>query len=174
MAESPDLSSAFQRLGGIEPAVGTEFYPLNERAIRAIEAKVGGSLPTAYRQFLATYGASLFCETVFFRPNEPFPHKYSKNNRGTISTLLGQQHPKFPKAKHIDILHTINVLQESFPEGLIPIGDDGGGDKICMRIGEKPYGAIVLWDHENRGQSGDGFYPVSVSFDEWIHSMTVD
>jgi len=174
MTALPDFAIEFNRLGGIEPAVGAEYNPLNERAIRAIEARVGGSLPTSYRRFLTTYGASLFCETVFFRPNKPFPRKYSKNNRGTITTLLGQQHPRFPKAKHIDILHTIEVLQETLPEGLVPIGDDGGGDKICMWIAKKPYGGIVLWDHENRGQSGDGFYPVDASFDEWIRSMTVD
>jgi hypothetical protein len=80
-------------------------------------------------------------------------------------------HPKYPTAKGISVLHKINVLRGSFSKDLMPIGDDGGGDVICLRIRGKPLGTIYLWDHENRGQSKTDVYPVSISFDEWIKRL---
>jgi hypothetical protein len=174
MSTGFNLGDVFERLGGIEPAVGSEFNPLDEAAISAIESAIGATLPPTYRAFLATYGATIFSESVYFRPDTPFPPKYSKSNRGILGALFGQAHPKFPKAKSISVLHMIDVLRESISKDMVPIGDDGGGDVICLRIRQKPLGAVYLWDHENRGRSETDIYPVSASFDEWITHLATE
>lgn len=173
---SIDLGAIFERLGGIEPAVGTKFNPLNERDLKAIESAAGAKLPSGYRRFLAIYGAVAFSEPVYFRLNSPFPLAYSKNNRGIISELFGKLNPEFPKAKGIGVLHRFRLLRESLGDSLLPIGDNGGGDILCLRIRGKTSGSVYLWDHENRGGNRGGSeedcYPVSSSFEEWIESLT--
>ncbi len=54
----------------------------------------------------------------------------------------------------------------------MPFADNGAGDLLCMRIRGEPYGAIYLWDHEERFE--DGVYPVNSSFEDWLRSLTLE
>jgi hypothetical protein len=134
-----DLEERFLLLGGIVP-IGKTFVPVTEEEMKSIEADLGVSLPSDYRDLLTTYGAASFGKLVEYRTGfgkAPLSHFYgSKDGKQSLSKR-------------------INTYKGRMPDTLIPIADDGGGDQICLGIKGEEQGKIYYWDHENEWDEED-------------------
>lgn len=115
---------------GIEPESGGEFTPMTEAEVREIENRIGATLPEGYRRFLTTYGSSLFGQDVYYRDQ-----KYSD------PVLFGW----FFGANS---LHgAIEPYSEALPKGIIPIGDDGGGNLYALGVTGGDKNKVFFHDH---------------------------
>src|SRR5262249_44799302 len=82
-------------LGGIRPLGGREFTPMTDAEITALEERLGGRLSKAYRNFLATYGASKFKGAspdnpyIVFRSLSPFPPHITTSNKALFAAFYG-------------------------------------------------------------------------------------
>jgi hypothetical protein len=143
-----ELKARFDRVGGLSPVKGDVFVPVPEPEIVGVETEIGAKLPPLYREFLATFGASIFCELVEFSPVQPLPPSISSTGRGLVNVLYGAG----VHTPH-DLGGTLQMYRSRMPEGFLPIAGDGGGDQIAMAAGGD--GAIYYWDHHSEWDAED-------------------
>jgi hypothetical protein len=147
--------------------VFTDYGEISVDYIKSLERDMNIKLPEKYVQFIIKYnGAHL--NTDAFDYNDP--NISTRKNRGSIA---------FEKAE--TIRSTIDLIQSGeepdwptnyrFENGLIPFGDNGGGDLICFdyrndRTTDNPH--IVIWYHE-----GPDYNPVFIAnnFEEFINML---
>ena len=152
------IEEKIEALGGVVP-VGSEFTPLADEELAAVEAECGAPLPLDYREFLQRYGASGFAKLVEFVLLQPDPVH-------PVESLLGVPIPRYEIApfSHFygarsaginGLLGTIAAYRGRIPDTLIPIGDDGGGHQICLGIKGMEQGKVYYWDHENEWDEED-------------------
>jgi hypothetical protein len=145
-----------QQLGGLTPLPDSEFFPVPEEELKAIEAKCGAKLPDDYREFLATYGSSTFSRFVAIRSAGPLPTSLSDDGLlpfdefyGTVR--LADQCPS--------VLLCIDTFQGDIPDGLLPIANGWNDDQICMGLVGELCGKIFYWDSQGTDvcdDEGDG------------------
>lgn len=141
-----EIEQRFSLLGGINA-----HSPMSADEVLSIESLIGERLPEDFREFLQTYGAASFGELVDFRLKEPTPiYKYPgllaptpSYERAPFSHFYGSMTDKRSLAKRI------NDYKGRIPESLMPIGDDGAGNQICIGIKGPERDRIYYWDHEN-------------------------
>jgi len=56
--------------------------------------------------------------------------------------------------------------EHGLPRELIPIGEDGGGNYVCLDYRQSDVPAVVVWYHELEGE--EGIFPVVSTFDEFL------
>jgi SMI1/KNR4 family protein SUKH-1 len=145
-----DLKARFEELGGLAPVKGQQFIPVDESEIASVEQTLGAPLPDLYRTFLETFGASRFREMVEFTPVVPLPPSISSDGLGFINVFYGS-------AAHTpyDLTGMLELYQQRMPEGFLPIGDDGGGDQICLMVLGEKRGKLFYWDHNHEWDEED-------------------
>jgi hypothetical protein len=131
-----ELENKFSELGGIVPC-----DRMSQEELLAIERDLGVSLPDDYRQLLQEYGAAGFGELVQFQPLEGVA--------GPLAYFYGA------KTGNQSLAKQIKTFKGRMPETMIPIGDDGCGDQICLGIKAKERGKVYYWDHENEWDEED-------------------
>ncbi len=65
-----------------------------------------------------------------------------------------------------NIVETHRRLQPYLPEGVIPIGDDGGGDFVCFQYTAQDSPSVVYWHHGDRS-----VVPLSGSFSAFLEML---
>ena len=68
----------------------------------------------------------------------------------------------------------IDVLDERLPEGFIPIGDDSGGNIICISTEGQYFGNIFFWNHEQESGTQDDMtnvYFIASSFTNFLNKL---
>ncbi len=170
MNQKAELWAEFDRVGGVEPAVGQAFDPLSPDEIRSLAADFGGPLPDSLELYLREFGAVGFSKDVFYRPVRPFPLSYSRNNIAIVSLLFGRINPAYPKARHLSIARKKLLLKDVLSGGLMPFADNGAGDFLFVQLNGDSHGAVYLWDHET--PDAENFYFVNGSFDAWLDSLS--
>lgn len=72
--------------------------------------------------------------------------------------------------------YEIYILAKRIPDNFLPIGDDFGGNIICISIRGNNFGKIYFWDHEEDTYEGE--YPsyenvhlVADSFDGFVNLL---
>lgn len=154
-----------------------------EEQLKEVEALIGHSLPTDYREFLRDYGGYIInadypvqaegqiryeCVSNFYRA-APQPSAIVDGYR----TCLEVYEPDpwivdlYPGLSLVRSMEGIEEL--GWPEELFPIADSGGGSQICLALfGLRP-GAIFFW--RNSPHFGENLYLVADSFDEFMHLL---
>jgi hypothetical protein len=131
-----EIEAMFPELGGLVP-----HEPMTREEVSAIENDLGELLPEDYRDLLQQYGAADFGELVEFRTatgeNAPFSHFYGSSG--------GSQ----------SLARRIKTYKDRMPDTIIPIGDDGGGNQICLGIKGTERGSVFYWDHDNEWDEDD-------------------
>jgi hypothetical protein len=141
------IEEQFARLGGIL----TFDPPMTEEELSAIEKNLGEILPEDYRELVRAYGAAMFGAETWFRPMRslsisPSPFKEMPSRvleGGAFSHFYGSSAGKQSLASHIE------RYKARMPDTIIPIGDEGGGNQICLGIRGNERGKVYYWDHEN-------------------------
>ena len=144
-----EIESKFRSLGGIVPA-GDVFIRVDEEELSSLETSLGAPLPRDYRLFLSEYGASMFGEYVMFQPVHRFPMTISSGGKGPFSHFYGAK-----SERHQRLIKKIATFQGRMPDTVIPIGDDGGGNQICLGITGNEKDKVYYWDHNNEWDEED-------------------
>jgi hypothetical protein len=117
---------------GIRPLRTDTFVPVSESELEQLEEKIGEQLPHDYRWFLKRYGKCLF-KTGVSCPAEPgsipFGFFYGANASGD------------------GVLANYSFTEDQFPQGIVPIGEDGLGNVYLLAATGPNRGKVYYWDH---------------------------
>lgn len=155
---------------GANPGEG-DHGPLTERHIGELETRTGGPLPGSYRQMLAELGGCTPSEAVYY--NDPV---------AKIPVMFGWFYD------YSELMDAIKSYEEVLPDGVIPIGDDGGGNLYCLGVKGDDSGKVFFhdhgagWDEEARSylSRGDALpvhlryqtvYLLAETFDDFVNGM---
>lgn len=146
-----NMQALVARLGGIRGIGGDTLTPMTTGEIDRLENELGCHFQEAYRDFLATYGASRFegespdNPFVLFRSLEPMPPQF-EGDKGILDALYGGQKDEIDP---YSIRVRVRCFAGRMPESMIPIGDDGGAGQICLGIKGDQAGKVYYWDQSN-------------------------
>ncbi len=139
------------------------YGPLSEESLRKLERKIGVMLPPDYREFLRRYNGG--------RP-EPDGFWIEK---GSYSSGVHQFYGLHDGPAWLSIDTYAGPERYGVPEGLLPIGDDGIGNFICIGLVGEGRGAIYFIDHEihpyAEPDSFEGVTEVAGSFSEFLSRL---
>jgi hypothetical protein len=69
----------------------------------------------------------------------------------------------------------INTFYGRVPYDMIPIGEDGGGNQICLGISGERYGKVYFWDHDWESDEDEPWYEnvylIANSFEDFINKL---
>jgi SMI1/KNR4 family protein SUKH-1 len=129
-----DIADKLAELG-IEPLDGGTFQPLSQGQIAELRRTVNAQLPEEYERFLATYGRSAFSRLV--------------NCASAAKPIYFGWFFGFD-----ELLLAIECCKQDLPETIIPIGEDGLGNSICLGVAGKDFGK-VYFNHHSIGWRAD-------------------
>ena len=143
--------------------IENSYKKLSLLEIEKFELKNRIIFPSKYKKFLLrTNGGS------------PKPHIFLISNEqgeSSINGLFG-----IYTGEYEDIGTRMEVFDGRIPDGFLPIGDDPGGNLICLGINEKYYDKIYFWDHEEEADEPDmtNMYFLANDIDELFNKLYED
>ena len=163
-------------------------YPvLTEADIAAFEQENKVLLPADYRAFMLRHNGG--------KP-QPADFDYSDGTELTGSAvqefyaIYTKPETETGLSPNLNLARSLRLLKRMgtprMPEELIPIGDDGGGNQICLCVSGEHTGCIYYWDHEMECTGGgtyedgtpitmwDNCHFVANSFTEFLDSLHED
>ena len=140
----------------------TTFPPTSDEALTAFEQQIGEPLPADYRSFLLKTNGG----------EQPDPEGFRvETGEGSMLAIL------YPvgDGTGYDLTAHFNHMKEELPSGVIPIGQDIGGNAICLAVAGEDTGAVLFMDHEvETGPHEDGWdnlYFCARSFTEFLDGL---
>ena len=188
-----DLQTLLDELGGLTPIRGKKFLAASDADIAQFEDIAGGKFPEDYSWFLKNYGESMFNEAVGYKSvSEEAVYLHPDETELPNLTFKGSQLLLF-FGKNKDDLASLDAkidgYQGRMPGRVIPIGDDGLGNKITLSLADADYGKVYWWDHENEWDEEDyledvgkpmpeeakyqNMYLIADSFTEFLEKLQV-
>jgi cell wall assembly regulator SMI1 len=136
--------------------------PLQETDLQAFEAEYDIVLPTEYKQFLLLHNGG-----------NPKPNLFDYNHIsfGPYAGGVRRFDPidkKDPYSLSAYLRYRGSVIP-SMSENLLPIGNDDGGNAICISTSGKNLGKIYFWEHD-MGE-GNHIHLVANSLSEFMASL---
>jgi hypothetical protein len=182
-----DFEAMWRNVGGLKPIVGGHFQPLSIAEVEAIEAAIGSRLPEDYRVFLMTYGAAAFRRRVRFSPVLRLPSNVSYSGSDCIDAFYGKE----PLGRDAySLSHRMAFYKGRMPDSIIPIGDNGCGNQICLGVTGDLCGQVLYWDRNSEMDEEDfveeygrlpsaeerfeNVHPISRTFAEFLHGLKAD
>ena len=118
------------------------FDTIPEEAINLFESAFEIKLPKDYAQYLMNHNGGSVSPKVFNIGNE--------SQRSQVFIFYGFQTNE--EYKDYDLVDNIDLYESDFPNSFYPIGEDPGGNKICLNLNTNDYGKIYFWDHETASE----------------------
>lgn len=114
---------------------------LSLEQIEQFEARNNLKLPEKYKSFLLQWNGG-YTEPSLFRISE-------EQGASVVNVLngIGDMYDNLDKV--------IDIYEYRLPEGFIPIGDDPGGNVICLGTKEPYTETIYFWDHEEEPEDSE-------------------
>jgi len=137
--------------------------PLTVKDITNVENQLGISFPSDYRNFL-----------LEFNGGKPTPNAFPLHNNPMDTHALLEWFYCISKGNPYDILRNMQIMKGRIPKNLITIGEDPGGNLICMSVDGDRTGNIFFWDHEGESDqesSESNLYYVAENFDALLESL---
>lgn len=134
------------RLGGLEPAIGSNLAPLAPSEIADFEKLISSRLPDAYRDFLLCFGAVRFCGIVQI---DNLVSRESQRFAAFVGTFYGGS-----RSAPFDIVSIFDAYSGRMPSEIVPIAEDGSGNQFCIGIGDVA-GTVFFWDHHDERDPRD-------------------
>jgi cell wall assembly regulator SMI1 len=135
------------------------FGGTSEAAVKKFEGRLGETLPPDYRAFLLSDNGG--------DPRAEFwvPHwgvwDYLNSLYGVgLEDEFEAIEPVLERHEHLLL-----------PEHVIPIGDDPGGNKVCLGIAGERRGRVYIWDHEVDPEEGDFLFELAPFFSAFIDRL---
>ncbi|MBZ0320168.1 MAG: SMI1/KNR4 family protein [Anaerolineae bacterium] len=120
--------------------------PITDADIQAVEQQLNIKFPDDYRRFLLAHNGGRPKLGVFLIPDDPIPNQ---------SSILNWFYCIDPTDYNYDILRNAEIFKDRMPPEFIPIGEDPGGNQICLVISGEDKGMIFFWDHEQEMDEGE-------------------
>ena len=139
------------------------YGPLSWERLVNIENRIQKELPQDYRNFLLKYNGGQPVPSFFWI--QPF------HDGSGVYQFYGIHDGPI----HLSIDTYLGEERYGIPNSMIPIGDDGMGNFICLGINSTNYGEIFFLDHDEHPYSTPdsmaGVLIISNTFDEFLHSL---
>ncbi|MDP8942618.1 MAG: SMI1/KNR4 family protein [Actinomycetota bacterium] len=137
--------------------------PASPQAIEQVERSLDIVLPEDYRRFLRQQNGGYL---------EPNAHE---QGRGVRVRYLYSADPTGDE--HLDDLESVAWLyspegeaDDELDPGFLPIGEDDGGNLICLKVSGDDYGAVYFWEHEVLPES-DAYTRIADSFEAFFAGL---
>jgi hypothetical protein len=139
--------------------------PAGEAAVADFESRIGHPLPDDYQQFLRMYNGG-----------KPKPSGFRfVLRRGHYSDSVVNWLYAIGGMQGLDLEWNRDTFSHRMPRDLLPIGEDPGGNQICLGIAGDVRGKIYFWDHEREaGGDWSNVDLVADSFDAFLRGLTAD
>lgn len=146
----------------IKPVLQDPYLPINGDDLSQLEHEIGARLPEDYRSFLLRSNGGNFPFDVIILLRDPRCYASVRHLHGVHTGEV------------YDVGDTYETLRFTLPPGFLPIGDDAGGNQICIVVAERDVGSIWWVDHEI--QPGDGWPPKNAqrladSFNQFMDAL---
>ena len=137
--------------------------------IEKFEEKIDAKLPKDYVEFLLKYNGGRPKQDAYNNMIEPIN---SQIDGGAVSWFY-----TLAEDYHYNLFKNYQIFENRMPKELIPIGDDGGGNQICLAVGGDNYGKVYFWDHdwenddEEQEPDYSNVYLIANSFTEFVNKL---
>ena len=142
------------------------FGKVDAAALDAKARELGIELPAAYRRFLLASNGGKLERTVFAFEEDGLP------TESNVRALYAWgPHPFYALEKRL----RVRALP-GFPAAALPIGEDSGGNLICLIVGDDPHaarGEVWFWVQDAGGGADPwaAMYRVAEDFDSFLGSL---
>ncbi len=173
------------KLQGYYPNLSRVGPTLDDRHIKRIETQLGYRLADDYREFLRDYGGIIFDNDLLFSMNQDgcltegsIFMFYGSTDQETLADnyLQGRRYfcledgyKWYPGLQLVRDIST-PVDEMEWPEELLPIGSDAGGNEICLALfGLRP--RAIFWWRNSPFPDAQNLYLIADSFDEFMQIL---
>lgn len=119
---------------------GKTAQTVSENALSELEKHIGSTLPADYQEFLTDFsGVCLLTSPAF-----TFQEGSNPNSKDSIEQFYGV----LPDTPYWDLATVYDDYRRRIPSDLLPIGEDPGGNIVCLGIKGERRGKVFFWDHE--------------------------
>ncbi|HKP52978.1 MAG TPA: SMI1/KNR4 family protein [Chloroflexia bacterium] len=139
--------------------------PATEDEVLKLEKHLGISLPLGYRNYLLTYNGGRVEPCVFPIANCP------RDTHGILSWFFG-----INGGEYYDLMDNVRTYSDRVPSNLLPIGEDPGGNLICLSVLGSDKGTVYFWEREWEVLEGEApdysnVYLIAEDFDGLLNSL---
>jgi hypothetical protein len=147
--------------------------------IKKAEAEIGHRLPESYLRFLLSHPSG----PMFFLQDVSFPHlgadPFSVVDFYSIPPAEDGGRSRTAPVGGLAATYIDSRDEGMVPAWLLPIGDNGAGDLLCLELDGERRGGVAVWYHElydyERDESMDDcIVPVAPSFDAFLELLEPD
>jgi ankyrin repeat protein len=129
------------------------FGELTAAKLKAFEDSLGATLPDGYRTHLLEHNGG---------------HVDGVRRLGDLDQLYGiHDGPTWAQ------LRDPETYGGMIPEQMLPIGDDPGGNLICVVLSGPERGAICFWDHERGPDSEKSITRLAPDFEAYLRGLAI-
>jgi hypothetical protein len=144
---------------------------LTRQAIDDAAKKLKLPFPEEYAAFLlARNGGSIDWMAYFSFPIEGC----KRDTHGLLSVLYGIG----PKQAGNDLANQYKTFRRRIPAGLLPVGNDLGGNLLCLACAGAKIGQVFFWEQAFEANTDEGdkvswknVFPVAASFNKFLLSL---
>jgi hypothetical protein len=130
---------------------------LTDKMLRGAELLIGVKFPESFRQVALLFDGS--------SGDADFPVPGTRRGAGSIGLWLSFL-PWAPNS----VWSWLSFWREhDLPRAVVPFGEDGGGNLICLDYRFSTTPSVSIWYHELNGP--DVIYPVADDFQQWLSSV---
>lgn len=152
-----------------------KFYDSGKRltkdSLKRFEKMLGKSLPSDYKNFMMKNNGGTPEEDLSFSFIDVATNSTNNSDIRELFVFYDDEH----NDNFDDIVRIYNsmVNENLIPSFFLPIGDDSGGNPICMNLSENEYGSIWFCDHEleNKDTGFLVFSKIADSFTEFLSAL---
>jgi cell wall assembly regulator SMI1 len=140
---------------------------ITNRELDDLETTLKVKLPADYRVFLLSFNGGLPEPNLIPLMNDP------ADTHAMLECLFC-----IAEGDNLDITERNSWMEGRMPAGFIAIGEDPGGNQICLDLTPENYGKVYFWDHEEEVEEGEipdfrNVYFVANSFQEMMDNLSV-
>ena len=137
------------------------FGPVTAAEIAVLERMLSIKLPAAYKDFLEQYNGGAI------RPNSFRYMDVDSQQLGWIDSLYGIAE----EANRYSLLKNWKICRKNLPDRMIPIGEDGVGNYICISVAGSDIGKVYYMLHEWPPEDEDNLFLIADDFNAFLESL---
>ncbi|MBO4697911.1 MAG: SMI1/KNR4 family protein [Lachnospiraceae bacterium] len=145
---------------------------LTEGKLAQFESEVGWAFPSDYKEFMLNNNGGAPEDCLVFSFEDIVSGKENNSDLREFFTVFDENCSNY--TSYLDIVRIYKSMtgEEIIPPFFLPIGDDSGGNPICLNLAEEEYGAVFFCDHELENQD-TGFLASSKIADSFTEFMSM-
>ena len=134
--------------------------PVSNEQIGQFEVRNNLALDSSYKKFLLEINGG-----------EPTPDRLLIPGWHGGSTAINRFFGLEEKGSY-DLENSLQNVEEYVPSGFVPIGEDSGGNLLCLGTVGTYSGKVYFWDHEEvQGVNPQKLIEVAANFEELLDSL---